>query len=581
MNNYHLSLLQRLNNVPKKPGVYLWKNSLNEVIYVGKAINLFKRMKQYFKGSINSYKTTKLVSEISDFDFVIKDSEQSTLVLEKQYIEKYKPKYNIKLKDDKTYSYIKVALKSKKIEIGPSPKININAPNTFYYGPITAGFKRHELINVLQRNFLYKDGLPIEYKNDETLKETYNQIIDVLKLKNSNFIKELYQKRDQAAQRTNFEVAIEYRDSIQLLEEMKQRQVTEISNKKNIDIFAFKHLNNIIHVFVMSFRFGVQVSHRYFFIDSLVDEESDITEILEQYYLKHESADVIVLSEKYDSVDFGFLSKKVSFPKIGSLKNLVSQAYENLEYSFEQKFLKTQQQQFQIQQCFEKLQSLLQIKLPINRIFIFDNSNLNNTFVVGVGMAFDVQGNIKNLNRKFNINKLLTAKNKLADSEYMFYNVKNYLNINEFIFNNYQYNDLFIVDGAAAQISAFIKALKTVKFLDYKKINLIGLVKDEKHLTREIVLKNKTNLKIEDLDLFNYLSFLQAKVDQYAKEYFRSKHRNASIESKLSQIKGVGLTSEIKLLKHFKDFASIYNASEAELAKVVGLRIAKIIKLNM
>ncbi|VEU74327.1 excinuclease ABC subunit C [Mycoplasmopsis citelli] len=581
MNNYHLSLLQRLNNVPKKPGVYLWKNSLNEVIYVGKAINLFKRMKQYFKGSINSYKTTKLVSEISDFDFVIKDSEQSTLVLEKQYIEKYKPKYNIKLKDDKTYSYIKVALKSKKIEIGPSPKININAPNTFYYGPITAGFKRHELINVLQRNFLYKDGLPIEYKNDETLKETYNQIIDVLKLKNSNFIKELYQKRDQAAQRTNFEVAIEYRDSIQLLEEMKQRQVTEISNKKNIDIFAFKHLNNITHVFVMSFRFGVQVSHRYFFIDSLVDEESDITEILEQYYLKHESADVIVLSEKYDSVDFGFLSKKVAFPKIGSLKNLVNQAYENLEYSFEQKFLKTQQQQFQIQQCFEKLQSLLQIKLPINRIFIFDNSNLNNTFVVGVGMAFDVQGNIKNLNRKFNINKLLTAKNKLADSEYMFYNVKNYLNINEFIFNNYQYNDLFIVDGAAAQISAFIKALKTVKFLDYKKINLIGLVKDEKHLTREIVLKNKTNLKIEDLDLFNYLSFLQAKVDQYAKEYFRSKHRNASIESKLSQIKGVGLTSEIKLLKHFKDFASIYNASEAELAKVVGLRIAKIIKLNM
>ncbi|UUM19577.1 MULTISPECIES: GIY-YIG nuclease family protein [unclassified Mycoplasma] len=574
-------LHERLAQVPKKPGVYLWKNELNQIIYVGKANNLFKRMHQYFKGSINSYKTTKLVSEISDFDFVVKDNESSALILEKQYIEKYKPKYNINLKDDKTYSYIKVAIKNKKIEIKSSPKINLNTANTFYYGPITAGFKRKELINVLVRNFLFHNGFEINQRNEKELQTTYHEIINVLKLKNNDFIKQLYNKRDQASQRMDFEVAIEYRDSIELLEQMKKRQVSEISNKKNIDVFVFKHIDNTIHVFEMSFCFGVQVAHRYFFIDSLVNEQNDINEILEQYYLKHSQADLIVLDPKYVDWDFGFLSKKMVFPKIGTLKNLLNQAYDNLKYSFEQKYLKLQSQQLKVQECFKKLEQLLSLNKPIHRIFIFDNSNLNNNFVVGVGMAFDVHGNIKTLNRKFDINKLIETKGKRADTEYMFYNVKNYLSINEFLFKDYGYDDLFVVDGGITQIRAFLKALDSIPFLDKNKINLIGLVKDDNHNTREIVVRNNSQLKIEQIDLFNYLSFLQSKVDQYAKEYFRSKYLNASLESKLSQIKGVGIASEIKLLKNFKDFASIYNATQEQLAQVVGAKIAKIIKENL
>ncbi|VEU75931.1 excinuclease ABC subunit UvrC [Mycoplasmopsis columboralis] len=573
-----ISVKEKLKSVPKKPGIYLWKDQYDQIIYVGKALNLYSRMHQYFKGSINSYKTYKLVQNIADFDFYVTKTEKDALLLEKNYIEKYKPKYNILLLDDKNYSYIEIE-HGDKLTIKTTHKIQHSKANTYYYGPITKGFHRRELVNILQRFFLYKDGLPILKSTKEENAQKFNQIIDILKLKDTSFLKQITTKMEQAAMQMHFEIAKEYRDSLRLLQEMKQRQISEISSLKNIDVFAFKLQENVMHVSIVNYRYGIQTSHNYTYFQSQSNIKEDIELTLANYYELNEIADNIVIDYEFKNLNIELLSEKITYPQKGVLLDLINLTNENNKIAIQTKYTHNLAKNQRNIESLNTLQSLLKLPNKIRLIYIFDNSNLNNTNVVGVGMAFKDGQNYAKLNRKFFLEKNSRFNtSKLADSEYMYLNVLSYINVNIEFFRNINYDDLFIVDGSIVQINSFFRAVKEFDFIDINKLNVIGLVKDDQHKTREIVLKNGTHLKIEDQNLYNFLSNLQIKIDAYAKKYFNYKFRQSSLTSKLSQIKGVGLKSEQKLLQHFKDYSSIYNASEAELAQVVGKKVAKLIK---
>ncbi|WP_025755289.1 excinuclease ABC subunit UvrC [Mycoplasmopsis cricetuli] len=572
-------LTTKLKTIPQKPGVYLWKDQNEQVIYVGKAVNLRNRVNQYLKGGVNSYKTYKMVEKIADIDFVVCKNEKDALLLEKNYIEKYKPKYNILLLDDKNYSYIKILL-TNKLGINTVHKINHKHKNVFYYGPITAKYKRRELVKILQRLFLYKDGLPIVKWDNNLLETTYQQIIDVLKLKNKNFIEQLEHKRDQAAMQLNFEIAKEYQDSIKLLQEMKEKQVSEISNLKSIDIFSVKIKNDIVHVFLVCYRFGIQTSHQYFFFWDLGHLGKNIDTMFEEYYKKNEPVKNIILDNQYENVELeNLFVNKIIFPKKGELKNLIDLANINNDEAIKNKFTLIQEQKEQKMLALEQLKILLRLKKIPRMIYIFDNSNLNNSFITGVGMAFANGVEVPALNRKFRLENIDSLKHgKHSDSEYMFYTVDTYLTINKEFFAHPDFSDLFIVDGSKAQISAFRKALANHKQFNYEQINLIGLVKNDHHKTRAIVLKDGSEIEITNQNLYNLLSYMQIKVDEYAKSYFNKIYRNSSFELKLTQIKGVGVESEKKLIAHFQSYSKIYNASFEELSQVVSKKVAAAIK---
>ncbi|WP_036464902.1 excinuclease ABC subunit UvrC [Mycoplasmopsis sturni] len=575
--NQAKNILQRLKEVPKKPGIYLWKDKNGRIIYVGKAKNLYNRMHQYFKGSVNSYKTYKMVSEIEDFDIFITRSDKEAYLLEKTYIEKHTPKYNILLLDDKNYGYIEISLQSR-LDIKPAFRIRKNSKTSFFYGPIVSGGDRKKLVKVLQRFFLYKQGLPITDLPFYQWEKLYHKAIDFLKLKDPDIIQTLTEKMNQAASIMDFEAALEYRDSVKLLQEMKEKQIVEISDLKNIDVFSIIVKDDFVHVYLTLYRFGVLVSHNYFYVHNLGDVGLNIDEILSFYYRQNELPNAILIDKKYADAHLEFEFKhKIEFPKLGVKAELIKQANLNNQNAIETKFQTMQIRQNNIDLALQELGLLTGIS-QINNIYIFDNSNLNNTHVVGVGMCFKDGQNYKNLNRKFDIQKHLDDSSKFSDSEYMQINVNEYLKANSEFFTPPNYNDLFIVDGSIIQINSFLKALKKHPNFNFDLVKVIGLVKNEKHETRNIVLRNGTEIEIINDKLYHFLSYMQTEVDKYAKQYHDYKFRKSSMQSQLTQIKGVGEKSELKLLNHFKDYSSIYNASEEQLAKIVGQKIAKAIK---
>ena len=267
----NLEIIEKLKNIPSNPGVYLWKDKNNRIIYVGKAINLKKRMNQYFKGSINSYKTTKLVEEIANFDYIICNNNKEALILEKNLIEKYNPEYNILLLDDRGYPYIKLKL-TNKLEITFTKKINhYKNENEIYYGPFPDNYGASTILKLLQRESFYKDGLPITNVDQNYWKEQFERIKNILSFKNSLYLNELKNKMLKAAEYEQFELALEYKKNIEYLNKMKENQIVELQNQKNIDAFIYKIIDDKIHILFSFYRWGILINQDYQNIEIHID----------------------------------------------------------------------------------------------------------------------------------------------------------------------------------------------------------------------------------------------------------------------------------------------------------------------
>lgn len=561
-------IILKLKNTSTSPGVYLWKDAKQNVLYVGKAKNLRKRLLQYFDGAINSYKTSKLMSLVADFEVYICKTNKEALLLEKAMVDRFNPEFNILLLDDRKYPYLKVQLLKDSLLITLSRKANAkDTKNTFYYGPFPSGYGAKPILKLLQHEALYENGLLIKNKDSSFWVNQFAKIKEILSFKNNNYLNDLTNKMHAAANNMQFELAMFLRDGLTYLKKLKESQIIELSQYKNIDVFAYKTDEKLIYATVLFYRYGILINKVNLTIPLGISIDESIRVFFEQFYADKILPDNFIVQEeilKYDlnlSSDYKFIS-----PKIGTNKKVLDLALLNLNDYYEKEHLIMQNQ-------LEKADSMLSslnkyLNLPkLKNIVIFDNSNINNINPVGVAIVYTNGIKNKSLYRKFNLEAL---SYRSADVDYIRQSITKFFSSDK----NTKDFDLIITDGGLQQVN---EAKKTLKFLGLN-IPVIGLVKNEHHKTRALIDLNLNEIYINDLELHNYLAQIQIEVDRFAKSHFRNRQKISSLEGKLRNIKGLGHNMEQKLLNHFKSYANIYDASVEELAKIVPINIAKSIK---
>ncbi len=541
-----------LDNVPKKSGIYLWKDKFDNIIYVGKAKNLKLRMNQYLRGMMNSYKTSNLVSNIFSYEYIITPTEKEALLLEKNYINKYNPKFNILLVDDKKYPYIEVSLKEK-LEIKHCFSIKKKTKNTTYFGPYPAGFGAKKLKDLVSRFTLYEKGLLIKNKNQKFWKKQYIKACKILSNTQKGLVNEIKNKIQEASNNMKYELADEYNKSLIHLIENKEKQVIELNDKKNIDVFGVVKKYDKLSINILFFRYGFLLSKKDYIVNIVNNEDDSIQEFIEKYYWINKKPDLIILENKL-TIDID-----TEIPQKGKKFKILKMAKENALDNLDLKIQAHKRKEEQIEESIKYLEKIVNKK--INHILMIDNSNTNNYEPVSVIVSY--RNGVKQTSeyRKYK----LTTQNRQADVEYIKQGIIKYFknNINAI-------PDLFIVDGGLAQVNEARKWINNIP--------VIGISKDQNHKTKNIIDLNNNIIPIENSYLLIFLSNIQIEVDKYAKNYHSNIRLKSSLQNSLTLINGVGPFIEKKLIKYFKNYASIYNASIEELEKVVSHKIALNIK---
>lgn len=551
--------LADLDEISSKPGVYLWKNRYGAVIYVGKAKNLRNRMKQYFKGMLNSFKTIKLIENIASYEIIITNNEKEALILERNLIEKYKPSFNVLLLDDKRYPYIKVNLQSNDLDIKMVRRYK-KQNNSFYYGPFPSGFGARTLINLLVRETKFEKGLPVINKDKEYWKEQFGKVKKILSSGNRNYIKELKIKMIAFAENFQFEIASEIKKTIDFLEELKNNQVVELTNDKNIDVIGYSEDKNYIFLNILFYRYGSLLSSENFVIEKVGNIEDNIRGFINEYYAFSMLPDKIIVPFPYVKEDINF-DLEIIFPKKGIYKNIFDNATTNANEKKEIKVLEYEKRKELSTNNVEKMEKFLNLK-SAKHFLIIDNSNTNNFSPVSVIISYKNGLKDKKNYKKFNLE---TGERK-ADVEYMREAVQRY-----FIKKENPIPDLLIVDGGIAQVREVKKVLNKLSI----DLSVIGLVKNEKHTTDHIINLDEKNEQIKDPTLLLFLRSIQEEVDRFAKFHHRSLRTKSTLGGFLLTVDGIGPKAEKKLLDHFKNYSNIYNATIEELSEILSVNVAK------
>ncbi len=551
-----------IEDIPKKPGVYLYKDKLDKVIYVGKAKNLKVRINQYKKGSINSFKTHKMIQEAESYDLIITENEKEALILERNLIKEHAPYFNIQFIDDKRYPYVKVKL-GKNLKITMVRRILKD--NAFYFGPLPVGSKSRQLLKTLQREALYESGLPITDTSKEFWEDKYNKVRKILSADNNFYKRELSNKMFAAAEKEMFEIAQEYKESLEALNIFDQRQVVQLDNDKDIDVVGVSQQDDFLFVSIMFYRNGSLLSMTNEVLEIINDPSETIRQFITSYYNNNLIPKELILDEAY--INEFYHSFKPIYPEKGKYKEMLKIAVMNADNNKEQKLRKHKRQVELTSGAIEKLGYLLNIEKPWH-ILMIDNSNTANQNPVSAIVSYKNGVKQKSEYKRYNLETL----SRKADVEYMRQTTTRYFSKKENPIPN-----LFIVDGGKAQVNE-VKEVVDKLGVD---LRIIGLVKNDKHITRSLINLEGEEIQIKDSTLLNFLRSMQAEVDRFAKVQHRSRGLKGTLEGSLETIPGVGPKTLQRLLKVFTTYANIYNASEEELEKVVSSTIAKNIKKKM
>ncbi|VEU67921.1 GIY-YIG nuclease family protein [Mycoplasmopsis pulmonis] len=561
--------IRKLDSVPKKPGVYFWKDQFNSILYIGKANNLNDRMKQYFKGSLNSYKTHALVEKIANFEIIIVQNPKEALILERNLIRKHKPYYNILLSDDKRFSYIKIFLNKDGLEISIARRVYKNSQNTLYYGPFPTGHGSSIILKLLQREALYENGIFIENKDSVFWKQRFEKIKDILSFKNNLYLNQIKEKMLIAAQNYQFEVANDLKLSHEYLTKLKESQIAELKKILNIDVISIIEKNGLLFSTVFFYKYGILLNKVDHIIEIKTSFESSVEEFINEFYKNKIAPNILILDKSFLKLNLQLnFESKVLYPKKGIYKKLIDLVNENTLTNINEKekthLLKIERTKNNL----DKLSNLINVK-NLHRIVMMDNSHFANFHPISVVVSY-IDG-IKNTNeyRKFNLD---VNHDRKADIEYFKEGFLKYINSKSFIVP-----DLFIVDGSFAQLHEVKKQMKKANLT----FPIIALVKDDFHRTKKLIDTNEKEHLLEDKEVKNFLSMIQNEVDQFAKKHHYNRRDKSSLEGSLLNIKGLGPKMEKKLISHFETYSNIYNASEEELAKVIPLNIAKKIKSSI
>lgn len=575
---------EKLALLPSKPGCYIHKDKNGNVIYVGKAKNLKKRVSSYFN-KIHTGKTKALVDNINDFEYIVTNSEIESFILEINLIKKYSPKYNILLKDDKTYPYIELTNEK-------YPRVKIIRTKTRkktkskLFGPFPNVVSARKTVDLINRiyplrkcNTLKKD-LCLYYHINECLgyckynisKEQIDLMIkEITEVLNGNYkeiTKKLEEEMFKESENLNYEKALELKKMIEDVKTTISKQIVVSNVKYNFDVFGYYVKDNYLSIETLFIREGIIIGRVHKIFD-ITDEINDvylryITNFYEKYELPKE---IIIQDENEVSLLSTYLNTKVNCPKKGDIKHILDMAINNAEIYLNEK-LEIVKKDLKIKKEVEdKLKSLLNLT-SLKRIDLFDNSHLFGTYYVGCMVVYEDLEPNKNLYRKYKIS--LDVKDDLSAMKEVIY--RRYYRM---LLDKEVYPDLIIIDGGSLQVKVVVEVLNSLGL----SIKVIGLKKDDKHKTNIIVDDNLNEISIkQDNHLFLYLTKMQDEVHRFAISFHRDLKSKGSLESVLSNVSGLGDKRRTALLKKYGSLKKIEEASIDELKSIIPEEIAKNLK---
>ncbi len=583
-------LKRKANRLPLQPGVYIMKNKDGEIIYIGKAKALKNRVTQYFgSGNQHTEKVRRMVSNVDNFEYILCDSEFEALILENSLIKQNQPKYNILLKDDKGYFYVKITNdKWKKIE---TAKMVDNKSE--FIGPYNSGFIVKETVEQARKIFKLPDcnrdfdkisrpclnyhiGLCYAPCRGKVSLEEHLEAIDAA----VNFIKKgdteefsieaLTEKMNEAAENLQFENAAKLRDRINAIKKFSEKQKVVSTTYKSQDVFATALIGELACIAVLIFRNNRLVDKQHYFIDGFSDKDSVYTEFLQQYYLEKTDIPSRILIDT-ESIDLSateqWLSEKsnhkVSFinPKQGEQLKLMQMALNNAAENLSEKTERTGREM----SALNELASLLGLDEPPRYIESYDISNTAGSDNVAGMIVFKDGRPYKAAYRRFKIKGFLGQDDYRSMEEVLDRRFNEYEEKKDEAFSILP--DLILLDGAKGQINAVLPVLKKHGIT----VPVFGMVKDSKHRTRAIATTGGDIAIKSNRKAFTLVTMIQDEVHRFAISYHKSLHSKNTLKSELLQISGVGKAKADALFKHFGSINKIKKASIDELKCVKGI----------
>ena len=584
-------LKEKLQLLPDNPGVYIMLDKDGVVIYVGKARVLKNRVRQYFHSSVKSEKVAAMVENIADFYYIITQTEIDALALENNLIKKYKPKYNILLKDDKTYPYIKIHIKEEFPRASITRKIK--KKDGKYFGPFMGGVRCGEILDIVGSVYnvrtcttvvgekpkkpclAYHLGRCLAPCSHACNKEEYAERVKAaISFLDGNYEEAetiLREKMMRFAEREEFELAMEYREKLNMLSKLKLKRITSLNRAINADIIALQTNRLYSSVNVLVTRSGImQGSSNFALEDASFSDTEALTAFIIQFYSNHELPDEIItqdycekeLLEKYFMEQF---NKKVeiTLAKIGVKRQLLDMAEKNaLEY-LSKSIDKIKHKDDMTKNACQRLKDILGLKKYPKRMECYDISNISGVDKVGSMVVFIDGEADKSSYRRFKI-KTVEGANDYASHQEMMRRRLAKLGTDEE--ERFQKPDLIVIDGGKGQLSAIKEVFDEMGVTD---IELISLAEKEEEI---FTLFSEESIRIDHRDYaLKMLQRIRDEAHRFAITYFRSLHSKRNLASVLQEIDGIGKKKRMALLEKFGTIDKIWSASIEELCEVDGI----------
>lgn len=591
---------EELKRLPDKPGVYLMKDQDGHIIYVGKAIILKNRVRQYFQDSRNhSIKVRKMVEHIASFEYIITRSEMEALVLECNLIKKYNPKYNIRLKDDKHYPYIKINIQD------AFPKMTIvremKKDGAKYFGPYTDVTAMWEIVDIIKQTWNLRTcsrNLPKDIGKERACLNHHigkceapciglisqtdyrNMIEEVQSFLNGKYkdvIKHIEAQMLEASENLQFEKAAILRDQMRAIKKVEQKQNAITSTMLDQDVLAFAKSPEDTLIQVYFVRQGKMVGREHFYLQGTEDEkiEDIFRDFIVQFYAEATFIPKEVVVERKPSEEdvlASYLASKkgskvnIIIPQKGSKHSLMELASKNAELTLSQFGDQMKKEQLRTQGAVEEVRKALGFDKVIRRIEAYDISNTQGIQSVGGMVVFENGKPLRSDYRKFKI-KSVVGPNDYGSME----------EVLERRFNRYQTEqeensftklpDLILMDGGKGQVSIAEKVIAKQGL----NIPVCGMVKDDRHRTRGLLYQNEEVCLPIGTEGFKLITRIQDEVHRFSIEYHKKLRSKAQVQSILDDIKGVGKERKKQLIMHFKSIDHLKKASLEEIEQVPGI----------
>ncbi len=587
---------EELKKLPNKPGVYIMHDKDDKIIYVGKAISLKNRVRSYFRKTNKTQRIQNMVALIDHFEYIVVDNETEALILECNLIKKNRPKFNVLLKDDKTYPYIKINVKDDFPNVYVTRRILNDGAK--YFGPYASAGSAKEMVDFIKekfkirqcKSFKYKDRPCLNYHikkcmapcmgyiSKEEYREQINQIVSILDGNLNGILKELEQQMEEASKNMEFEKAAYIRDKKLAIERIGEKQKVSNITENDIDVIGLSRNEVEVCIEIFFVRGSKMVGREHYFFKELNDEKDEqiLSDFVKQYYIgKSILPNKIMMKSEIEEKNIfeEWLTKEagrkveIKTPQRGEKLRLVEMAENNAKITLDNK----SKDKYDV---LTELREVLNLKKMPRKIECFDISNLSGTNMVA-GMCVMKDGEIKrNLSRIFKIKTVYAQDDVACMKEVVSRRLRRSIKEKNGSFGKLP--DVIFADGGITQIRAIKEAIEAVsteyenKVDNLNEIKVFGMVKNDKHQTRALIDENRKEIKLSE-NLMNLVTLFQDTVHEIAIGYHKKLRDKGVTKSAIDEIEGIGPVKKKALLMKFGSVEKMSKSSIEELMEVKGI----------